>query len=77
VTLPARSRLLLFTDGLVERRGEDPDTSLGRLLRVATASRDAPLEDWCHHVVESLLDGREVGDDVAVLAVEVAPKVPA
>jgi len=76
VTLPARSRLLLFTDGLVERRGEDPDTSLGRLLRVATASRDAPLGDWCHHIVESLLDGREVGDDVAVLAVEVAPKVP-
>jgi hypothetical protein len=75
LTLPARSRLLLFTDGLVERRGEDPDASLGRLLGVATASRHAPLDAWCHHVVESLLDGREVDDDVAVLAVEVAPRV--
>ncbi len=34
----AGDTLLLYTDGLVERRGEDIDTSLGRLLDAARAS---------------------------------------
>jgi serine phosphatase RsbU (regulator of sigma subunit) len=76
VALPAGSRLLLYTDGLVERRGEDPDAGLARLLRVAGRTGE-PLEQWCDAVVARMLSGRQVGDDVAVLAVELGSRVPA
>ncbi|MET9384121.1 SpoIIE family protein phosphatase [Streptomyces sp. NPDC002928] len=58
--------LLLFTDGLVERRGEDIDRSLDRLaaLRFATT---AGVEDILDSVL-GRLDARRAEDDVAVLA---------
>lgn len=61
--------LLLFTDGLVERRGEDIDVSLGRL-----ASLRLPPDPGPHQVVDEVL--RRLGahraeDDVAVLAARV------
>jgi serine phosphatase RsbU (regulator of sigma subunit) len=67
---PAGARLLLFTDGLVERRGESLDDGLDRLTAAAVRLADRPLDEWCDAVVAAQLDGREVGDDVAVLAVE-------
>ncbi|MEV0090258.1 SpoIIE family protein phosphatase [Streptomyces sp. NPDC050738] len=57
--------LFMYTDGLVERRGEDIDVSLNRLtsLRVPTSGR---LDD----LVEDTLDrfGQDAEDDIAVLA---------
>ncbi|MFB6607709.1 PP2C family protein-serine/threonine phosphatase [Streptomyces noursei] len=61
--------LLMFTDGLVERRGEDIDASLSRLagLRLPAGAAPADLLD------EALrrLGGRHVEDDVAVLAARI------
>ena len=37
--------LLLYTDGLVERRGEDADTAMARLI---TALRTERTEPWTH-----------------------------
>jgi serine phosphatase RsbU (regulator of sigma subunit) len=58
--------LLLYTDGLVERRGELLDVGLGRLVDAAS-SQGGDLDDF----VDSLL-GRLAGpgsqDDIAVLA---------
>jgi serine phosphatase RsbU (regulator of sigma subunit) len=68
--LPPGSRMLLFTDGLVERRGEALDEGLARLAADAVRSTVRPLELWCEDVVAAQLRGREVDDDVAVLAVE-------
>jgi hypothetical protein len=62
--------MLLFTDGLVERRGEALDEGLARLAADAVRSTVRPLELWCEDVVAAQLRGREVDDDVAVLAVE-------
>ncbi|WP_018636817.1 SpoIIE family protein phosphatase [Parafrankia elaeagni] len=49
VTLGAGDTLILFSDGLVERRGEAPDTGLDRLQRLAAChaatSRPAALAD--------------------------------
>jgi serine phosphatase RsbU (regulator of sigma subunit) len=66
--LAPRDTLLAFTDGLVERRGEDPDHSLGRLLRRAVrlhASHD--LTAGLAALVDEVRDpGRD--DDVAAIA---------
>ncbi|MGV9561226.1 PP2C family protein-serine/threonine phosphatase [Streptomyces sp. NPDC003480] len=58
--------LVLFTDGLVERRGEDIDGSLRRLTEVGFEAASG-IED----VLDTLLarlDARHAEDDVAVLA---------
>ncbi|GGZ45938.1 hypothetical protein GCM10010371_01230 [Streptomyces subrutilus] len=64
--------LLLYTDGLVERRGEDIDTSLSRLAALRMAP-GAPLAD----VVDAVCGGLDAGhaeDDVAVLAARLRPR---
>ncbi|MER7758689.1 PP2C family protein-serine/threonine phosphatase [Streptomyces sp. NPDC097619] len=58
--------LLLYTDGLVERRGEDIDVSLARLTRLRVDA-GAPLPE----LVDSVCDGlgvRAAEDDVAAVA---------
>ncbi|RZI90113.1 MAG: serine/threonine-protein phosphatase, partial [Microbacterium sp.] len=68
VNLPSGATLVGYTDGLVERRGEDIEVSLDRL--VATAEQ-LPRERL-HAFVSSLLDAMaDVGqDDIAVLALK-------
>jgi phosphoserine phosphatase RsbU/P len=63
-------RLLLFTDGLIERRGESLDLGLARLA--ADAVTYDGVDGLCGDLVDSVLarDG-EFEDDVAVLAIEV------
>ncbi|MFF3419177.1 PP2C family protein-serine/threonine phosphatase [Streptomyces sp. NPDC002698] len=64
--------LVMFTDGLVERRDEDIDESLGRLasLRLPPgAGVDALLDE-----VLVALDARHAEDDVAVLAARIRPR---
>jgi serine phosphatase RsbU (regulator of sigma subunit) len=64
--------LLLYTDGLVEKRGESIDAGLER-LRAAAESAPADADALCDRVVEALdAEGRE--DDVAVLAVRYVPR---
>ncbi|MFE7462664.1 SpoIIE family protein phosphatase [Streptomyces sp. NPDC057499] len=60
-----RTVLFLYTDGLVERRGEDIDTSVGRLRELAMPA-DGSLEDLLDKVLERFGPGAE--DDIAVLA---------
>jgi len=67
--------LLLYTDGLVERRGETLEEGIARLGRVLA---DAPhsLEALCDHVIDTAAPDPERADDIAVLAlrpVEVNP----
>lgn len=72
-TVPVRdgSRLLLFTDGLVESRGQDIDEALGKLVH-AFASSSAELEAVCSELLA--VTGRDSGhdDDVALLVGELA-----
>ncbi|HVE62396.1 MAG TPA: SpoIIE family protein phosphatase, partial [Mycobacteriales bacterium] len=60
------SLLLLYTDGLVERRGEDLQEGVSRLARALEQSRSAPLPDVADHVLAISAGLRE--DDAAVLA---------
>jgi PAS domain S-box-containing protein len=70
VLLPG-SVVLLFTDGLVERRGENIAVGLERLRSVAEAGCDLPPVDLVRHVHREMVPS-EPDDDVAVLAVAVS-----
>ncbi|MDF3142036.1 MULTISPECIES: PP2C family protein-serine/threonine phosphatase [unclassified Streptomyces] len=66
--------LLLFSDGLVEHRGEDIDQSLERLAGVGCTSA-AGVEDVIDTVL-ARLDARHAEDDVAVLAAQLHQRTP-
>ncbi|GAA5021728.1 hypothetical protein GCM10025734_77290 [Kitasatospora paranensis] len=65
VELPAGSRLVLYTDGLVEARTRDIDIGLG-MLREALAPPGRTPEETCQAVLEAMLPARHE-DDVALL----------
>jgi anti-anti-sigma factor len=67
------STLLLYTDGLVERRGSGVDAGLARLAEAADELRGllpGPLVDG---LLGRLLDGGGPADDVAVVAARLVP----
>lgn len=72
--LPAGSTLLLFTDGLVEDRARSVDDGM-RELSELLLDRDFS-DDLCDKIVESMVGGREDADDIALLALTRAPRMP-
>ncbi|WP_063775104.1 ATP-binding SpoIIE family protein phosphatase [Streptacidiphilus anmyonensis] len=67
--LPEASEIVLYTDGLIEDRGQDIDVGLARLaeaLATARTGRDRTPEALCTAVVSALLPERP-RDDVALL----------
>jgi serine phosphatase RsbU (regulator of sigma subunit) len=73
VELPPGSTLLLFTDGLFERRTEDLDAGRARLRAAVASLATDPLPDLCDGLLTALLaDGAE--DDVALLALRAHPE---
>nr|WP_285569094.1 SpoIIE family protein phosphatase [Streptomyces sp. RTGN2] len=73
--VPEGSRLVLYTDGLVERRDQDIDEGMEQ-LRGALAGRDRTPEETCDDVLEALLSNRP-GDDVALLVARTRTLDPA
>jgi signal transduction histidine kinase/serine phosphatase RsbU (regulator of sigma subunit)/anti-sigma regulatory factor (Ser/Thr protein kinase) len=70
VVLELGEALLLYTDGLVERRGEVIDIGIDRLAdRFALGFTSA--EEACERIVEEL--GQDLADDAALLAVTRTP----
>ncbi|WP_432483264.1 SpoIIE family protein phosphatase [Kineococcus esterisolvens] len=64
------STVLAYTDGLVERRGEELTTGLARLARTfAEAPQD--VEGLCEHLLARLGD---TDDDVAFVALQLGPR---
>ncbi|MEU9836921.1 SpoIIE family protein phosphatase [Streptosporangium sp. NPDC048047] len=58
--------LLLYTDGLVERRGEDLGTGLNRLRDHAVSLVREPLDALCDELLARLVTGED--DDIAMIA---------
>jgi serine phosphatase RsbU (regulator of sigma subunit) len=70
--LPSRSTLLLFTDGLFERRGVPLDEGRAQVREILRSASGIPLDALCDRLLTEMLgDGAE--DDVAVLAVRAHP----
>lgn len=60
--------LVIYTDGLVERRDDDIEHGLERLQTVAEAAADADLETFCDRLLDGM-DAEHRSDDVALLVV--------
>lgn len=73
VTLEPGSTVLLYTDGLVEVRGQSIDDGFARLEEVATATAGAPLEEMLESLLARVLPGPAPADDVALLAMRASP----
>lgn len=68
VTLERGATVLLYTDGLVERRGQSLDEGLERLRALLSELAHLPLEELCDALLARLLP-RSSDDDVALVAV--------
>lgn len=70
VPIPAKSTVVLYTDGLIERRGIAIDDGLASLEE---AVRRGPIdpEAVCTRVVQELVHGGSMHDDVALLALQI------
>jgi anti-sigma regulatory factor (Ser/Thr protein kinase)/putative methionine-R-sulfoxide reductase with GAF domain len=68
VTLGPAETLLLYTDGLIERRGRTLTEGEAALAEAAAAAPNEP-ELMCRAVIRGLTEGIEIPDDIAVLAV--------
>lgn len=71
--LPPGATLLLYTDGLVERRDRSLDDRLEELARAAAEEAASDLDRLCEHVLHVVLGDLDPADDVALLAVRVVP----
>jgi serine phosphatase RsbU (regulator of sigma subunit) len=67
VTLDRGATVVLYTDGLVERRGEHLEEGLSRLRDCLGELAQLPLEELCDQLLERLRPGAD--DDIALLAV--------
>jgi CheY-like chemotaxis protein/anti-sigma regulatory factor (Ser/Thr protein kinase) len=69
--LPPCALVLLYTDGLVERRGEPLDAGLERLGAVVGRHRDRPLATLCDAVIAEMRPDTGYRDDVALLGLRI------
>ncbi|MGZ9935231.1 SpoIIE family protein phosphatase [Streptomyces sp. NC-S4] len=70
-TLPPGSTLLLYTDGLIERRGHDIDAGIARLVTLFARHGDRPLPELLRLADSRPADPAPGEDDVVVLALRV------
>ena len=71
VTIERAAVLVLYSDGLIERRAESLDIGLDRLADAVRTSRELPAQDICDHVYRALCGDDAHEDDVVVVAVRV------
>jgi PAS domain S-box-containing protein len=65
--VPEGATLLLYTDGLVERRGQDLDTTTGRAAGLLRDGHQTPVAELAERIMTSLAPGQGYEDDVALL----------
>jgi serine phosphatase RsbU (regulator of sigma subunit) len=68
VCLEQGATVLLYTDGLVERRNRDVDAGTAELMDALRENAGLPLDELCDVVLEQLFLP-DAEDDVAILAV--------
>ncbi|OHV33877.1 MULTISPECIES: SpoIIE family protein phosphatase [Pseudofrankia] len=67
LVIPARATLLLYTDGLVERRRRSLDEGIARAAATVHDGRAMPVEELASHLMATLAPEDGYEDDVALL----------
>ena len=67
--------VLLYTDGLIERRGSTLDDGMARLVSRLEELADRPLEELCDALLQAMLQGTPQ-DDVAIVAIRLSAAHP-
>jgi serine phosphatase RsbU (regulator of sigma subunit)/anti-sigma regulatory factor (Ser/Thr protein kinase) len=67
VTMPARATLLLYTDGLVERRRTALEHGISRVAALVQDGRSTTLDDLANQLMSRLAPSGGYQDDVALL----------
>jgi sigma-B regulation protein RsbU (phosphoserine phosphatase) len=70
--LPPGAAIVLYTDGLVERRGELIDTGIERLAAAVDDTGPGPVDALCDHIMASMADEHPT-DDIALLVIRRQP----
>ncbi len=70
--LPAGSLLLLYTDGLIERRSEPLADGFARLTAAAAGCAQLPAGQACRALISEMTPDQGFADDVAIIAVRPA-----
>jgi anti-sigma regulatory factor (Ser/Thr protein kinase) len=65
---PPGSLVIIYSDGLIERRRESLDVSLERLTAAVQRNWSLPLPLLCDALLDEMLTGRRRDDDAALLA---------
>lgn len=68
VSLDRETTVLLYTDGLIERRDSVLDDGMDRLRTAAAELAHRPLDELCDQLIERLVEDRPE-DDVALVAI--------
>ena len=61
---------VMFTDGLVERRGESIDDGLRRLLETVDRTRHMSPQAMCASILEQMTESYDPDDDIALLVIK-------
>jgi serine phosphatase RsbU (regulator of sigma subunit)/anti-sigma regulatory factor (Ser/Thr protein kinase) len=69
LTLDAGETLLFYTDGLIERRGQQLSDGEAALSEIATSAPDEP-ELKCQAIISELTKDATIADDIAILVVQ-------
>jgi anti-sigma regulatory factor (Ser/Thr protein kinase) len=67
ITIPGRATLLLYTDGLVERRGKALDNGIARASELVQDGRDSTLDELANQIMSRLAPSHGYQDDVVLL----------
>jgi serine phosphatase RsbU (regulator of sigma subunit) len=65
--LAAGDVIVMYTDGLYERRAESPDVGLARLAGLAARARELPPTELSQALADGMLARAEPDDDICVL----------
>ncbi|QXG74252.1 SpoIIE family protein phosphatase [Modestobacter sp. L9-4] len=68
ISLDRETTVLLYTDGLIERRGSVLDDGMDQLRAAAARLADRPLDELCDRLIDQLVDTTPE-DDVALVAI--------
>lgn len=69
-SVPLAGRLVLYTDGLIERRDTSLDDGFARLLKTLRRHSDETMEPLCDAVLAEMLPEASGDDDAALLCIQ-------